>query len=497
MDPSSSHASKHDAELMTLLEAFGSACSLEEIAYAYCEAKGDMSKAGDILFQLQEKNSNDVFHAQNGEMNISQSAGLLHQDNIESSAFTRKNSKGGKPRKLSASMGTVSSFLGKSYSRPASTLLESTAKSKPLKIEVTGSPEDERDMETTESHFVPKTEVSTDTDIEEFLFSMLGDGFKLNMDMIRGVLGQCGYNVKKSMEELLALSANNLDKNNSVDNNVVRKLTGRCSKWETAASEENYLKSSTQCNIIEPSCLDKKSSNMSREVLQALFSAPERLEEELKPKRLEWGSNRSRVVGQKPVTKPLEDLSLSTKIEDRKMKLDDKDVVDEEDDYQILRRAAKQHWDAMKTYYEAAVDAFMKGDRKKATYLLEQGKYHNQKAREADEKSAGEILDTRKSDTQGEVITLDLHDHRPKEALSLLKLHLRSLANIPLAFRHLKVIVDTDAEDITKGKRKRMVVKFLEKESIKWAEEEGKPGTYLIQLDQIDPNKLNFVKVSE
>ncbi|XP_073112608.1 putative nuclear RNA export factor SDE5 [Elaeis guineensis] len=325
MDPSSSHASKHDAELMTLLEAFGSACSLEEIAYAYCEAKGDMSKAGDILFQLQEKNSNDVFHAQNGEMNISQSAGLLHQDNIESSAFTRKNSKGGKPRKLSASMGTVSSFLGKSYSRPASTLLESTAKSKPLKIEVTGSPEDERDMETTESHFVPKTEVSTDTDIEEFLFSMLGDGFKLNMDMIRGVLGQCGYNVKKSMEELLALSAKNLDKNNSVDNNVVRKSTSRCSKWETAASEENYLKSSTQCNIIEPSCLDKKSSNMSREVLQALFSAPERLEEELKPKRLEWGSNRSRVVGQKPVTKPLEDLSLSTKIEDQKMKLDDKD----------------------------------------------------------------------------------------------------------------------------------------------------------------------------
>lgn len=192
MDPSSSHASKQDAELMaleTLLEAFGSACSLEEIAYAYCEAKGDMSKAGDILFQLQEKNSNDVFHAGNGEMNISQSAELLHKDNIESSAFTRKNTKGAKPRKLSASMGTVSSFLGKSYARPASALLESTAKSKPLKIEVKGSPEDEHDMETAESHFVPKTEVSTDTDIEDFLFTMLGDGFKLNMDMIREVLG--------------------------------------------------------------------------------------------------------------------------------------------------------------------------------------------------------------------------------------------------------------------------------------------------------------------
>lgn len=64
---------------------------------------------------------------------------------------------------------------------------------------------------------------------------------------------------------------------------------------------------------------------MSREVLQSLFSSPERLEEEPKPKRLEWGSNRSRVVGQKPVTKPLEDLSLSTKIEDPKVKLDNKD----------------------------------------------------------------------------------------------------------------------------------------------------------------------------
>lgn len=192
MDPSGSHAFKHDAELMaleTLLEAFHSACSVEEIASAYCNAKGDMSKAVDILFQLQKKNSDDVFHVRNGEMNISQMAELLHRDNVEGSAFTCKNSKGAKPRKSSASMGTVSSFLGKSYARPTSALLESSAKSKPLKIEVKGSPEDEHDMETAESHFVPKTEVSADTDIEEFLFSMLGDGFKLNMDMIRQVLG--------------------------------------------------------------------------------------------------------------------------------------------------------------------------------------------------------------------------------------------------------------------------------------------------------------------
>lgn len=493
MDPSSSHASRHDAEsiaLETLLEAFGSVFSLEKIASAYCNAKGDVRKASDILYQLQEKTYNDVFHDQNDE--ISQSVELLHKDNVESLAFTCKNSKGLKPRKFSASVGTVSSFLGKSYARPASALHESSAKCKPIKIEVKGSLEDNQDTETVESHFVPKKELSTDTDIEEFLFSMLGEGFKLNMDMIREVLGQCGYNIKKSMEELLALSAKNLEKNNSVDNNMVRKSTSSRSKRESSLSEENYMNSSIQSNIAEPTCLDKKRSDLSREVLLALFNAPERLEEDSKPKRLEWGSNRSRVVGTKPVTKPLEDLSLSTKKEDPKVKLDDEDVLDEDDDYLILRKAAKQHWDAMKEYYEAAVVAFTNGDRKKANYLLEQGKHHKQKASEAEEKSAGKILFTSKSDIQGEV-PLDLHAHHPKEALDMLKLHLRLLANIP-SFGHLKVIVDADAKDTTRGKRKRMVMKLLEKESIKWTEHEGKPGTLFIQLDQIDPNKLKFVK---
>lgn len=33
-------------------------------------------------------------------------------------------------------------------------------------------------------------------------------------------------------------------------------------------------------------------------------------------------------------------------------------VAEEDDDYQVLRRAAKQHWDSMKQYYEAVSNLF-------------------------------------------------------------------------------------------------------------------------------------------
>ncbi|MCL7034767.1 hypothetical protein MKW94_025919 [Papaver nudicaule] len=45
------------------------------------------------------------------------------------------------------------------------------------------------------------------TGIEEFLFEMLGNGFELDMEVIRDVLGTCGYDAKKSMERLTDLSA--------------------------------------------------------------------------------------------------------------------------------------------------------------------------------------------------------------------------------------------------------------------------------------------------
>jgi hypothetical protein len=45
------------------------------------------------------------------------------------------------------------------------------------------------------------------------------------------------------------------------------------------------------------------------ELIEAIFTVPGRLEEEPKVKRHELGANRSRVPYQKPVLKPLEDVS--------------------------------------------------------------------------------------------------------------------------------------------------------------------------------------------
>ena len=56
---------------------------------------------------------------------------------------------------------------------------------------------------------------------------------------------------------------------------------------------------------MEQSNLDKEKSSLSMEILESLFHAPLRSDQEPR-KRLEWGLNRTRVVGQQVVSKPLE-----------------------------------------------------------------------------------------------------------------------------------------------------------------------------------------------
>lgn len=60
------------------------------------------------------------------------------------------------------------------------------------------------------------------------------------------------------------------------------------------------------------SSMEQKNANLPSEVLHSLFNVPERLEEQPKIKRLEIGHNRTRVLGQKPITKALEDNVLSS-----------------------------------------------------------------------------------------------------------------------------------------------------------------------------------------
>lgn len=126
----------------------------------------------------------------------------------------------------------------------------------------------------------------------------------------------------------------------------------------------------------------------------------------------------------------LKDIPFTNAMKFRSLRVRCNEVVDEEDTYWMLRRDVKEHWDKMKGFYEAAVKAYASGDRSKANDLLEEGRHHNLMAREADEKSAVEILESKKTDTEND-IPLDLHTHSAKESIRMLKKHLVSLANIP------------------------------------------------------------------
>ncbi|WOL07196.1 nuclear RNA export factor SDE5 isoform X3 [Canna indica] len=482
--------------LQALFEAFSTVCPLEEIALAYCKAGNDACKAGEILYLQQESSICGLSDRKNGK--FPQSGGLLDEDEFKSSTHLGKSSKGTKPKKLTATVGSISSVLGKKYVHRVSssrTRSGSNETTKPPKLEIKELSADTHEFES----FVPKSSIQTndclnDKDVEEFLFSMLGDGFKLSRDMIPDVLGRCGYDLKKSMEELLVLSAKTLNNGKAVDYGDTETSTGEGSKMENCFFKGTLANSSSSLSDIpEHPSTEQKNSDLPREVLQSLFSVRERSEEP-KKNRLEIGLNRTRVVGRQPVTKSWDDLDFPSTIElpNTIFHLRDGLVAEEDDEYHILRRAAKQNWDLMKQYYEAAVDDFTKGEKEKAKHHLEQGKYFNQKAREADEKAAAMLIEPRKGNKEDE-ITIDLQAHHSKEALDLVKFLLRSLANIP-TFRHLKLIIGADGEDSKKGKRRRLVLKLLDNESIKWCEDEHNQGTICVQLDQVNPNKLSFAK---
>ncbi|KAK2639101.1 hypothetical protein Ddye_026896 [Dipteronia dyeriana] len=91
-----------------------------------------------------------------------------------------------------------------------------------------------------------------------------------------------------------------------------------------------------------------------------------------------------------------------------------------------------------------------------------------------------------------EVLSLDWCELEPKEAIRLLRTNLTSLGGIP-SIKYLRVIVGTNDEDTTKGARKRMILKQLEKESIEYEEEENGQAI-LIRVDKIDPKRLSFAK---
>uniref|UniRef100_K3YS39 DUF1771 domain-containing protein n=1 Tax=Setaria italica TaxID=4555 RepID=K3YS39_SETIT len=469
MDLSHSLTSSSDNEtraLNTLLDVFGCAFSLDDIADAYIKAKGDVNKAGDFLTDLQLSLPHINAVEPSVETNLPQADKAVEENYMENSSQPRTLSQVDQaveekhtensdqmPEKLQktrAAFGTVSSILGKESARATATANVSSKRDKPLKVELPEYMRDDFKVKSDESDSVPRRETLNNRDVEEFLFCMLGEGFKLSMDVIREVLGSCGYDIKKSMEELLSFSEKGLDKMAESKHNAVQDVAAECSvsKGKCLGSQSTPSTHSSQEGMQRP-----KQQISPGELIEAIFTVPGRLEEEPKLRRYELGANRSRVPDQKPVLKPLEDLS--TYSTDFPVKVIVASKAINEEDYQNYRRAAKQHWDMMKQYYEKAADAFREGNKKEVDYLIQEGKRCYQMARLADEKSAGEIIKSKKVESRNE-LCLDLRKQDAANIPNLLRFHLKQLANIP-SIDYLLVIVGIDDGSFKMGQKRRKV----------------------------------------
>ncbi|XP_057507481.1 SMR domain-containing protein At5g58720-like [Actinidia eriantha] len=151
----------------------------------------------------------------------------------------------------------------------------------------------------------------------------------------------------------------------------------------------------------------------------------------------------------------------------------------EGDGYEVHRKAASQHWDSMKSYYQKAATAFSNGEREYAAYLSEKGRIYNKMTREADEKASQEIFKARNKSIEN-VITIDLHGQHVKQAIRLLKVHLLFGAYVR-SVQIFRVITGCGSHGVGKSKLKQSVINLVEREGIEWSEENR--GTVLIRLD--------------
>lgn len=224
-----------DKLLKSLLDTFGSAFSLEEIASAFCKAGRDATLAGDILRGMQTSLSADANHVYKGLRNCETSSKVLNYNDSDKSRYTnRNNSLASKLNRNPASVGTNSNIVGKDYVwriagsnkipdektpvkvKAASVATVSNVRekncvwriagsngtqtgTKPLKVEaksfaipvnISNEPLLSRDIHSSSSErSSSSSDVSLNDDIENFLFEMLGRGSQLERSAIREVLG--------------------------------------------------------------------------------------------------------------------------------------------------------------------------------------------------------------------------------------------------------------------------------------------------------------------
>lgn len=192
MEASGSNVPKYDDEeqvLKGLLDAFGPTFSLDDIATAYCKAGRNADLAGEILYDMQGSTSSAATYASNGEAKGDESPkSSCGNFSEKSDKATGRNSRASKPKTRPVCAGMVSSILGKDYIKSTPPVNGSYMGRKPLKLDSKVMPMSEL-WEIEAKSCSPKYDC-LHQEMEDFLFKMLGDGFQLDRDVIRQVLGR-------------------------------------------------------------------------------------------------------------------------------------------------------------------------------------------------------------------------------------------------------------------------------------------------------------------
>nr|XP_009789582.1 PREDICTED: uncharacterized protein LOC104237132 isoform X3 [Nicotiana sylvestris] len=434
--------------LEQLLDVFGRVVSLDDIAAAYCKAGRDPIIAGDILGDLQASTSITTTSA--SEEKIEDSLTLTSESEFEevgdSVTLTsesasdihakRAGPSSSKQKKLSVSMGTVSSMIPRDYVTNRPLIPETSTRIKPLKLSVDDFFTSEIRDEKAPLGAAAMSETLPGS-VEEFLFKMLGDRFSLDMSVIEDVVGQCGYDLNKSMDKLLDLSASTLGKRDDILDIGVQKSVespdfASVASHETPSMQDPTSRSKAKNMTKNGFNLSKKEKDryeLQKEVLQTLFNVPARHDGVDDVIRHVREVEKSRRLSQF-VVKPSQE-TVERQILIRTPQSDAKNGEENEESYEVLRKAVKEYWITMKEYYKAAAEAFQKGDQVKAHRFLEEGNFFMTKARETDEQSTQKLLENSYSK---EIVTVDLHDFEPKEAVRYLKFQLTSLCGISCSY---------------------------------------------------------------
>lgn len=451
--------------LNSLMEAFA-LVSMEETAAAYKEANGDPDKAAEIIGGFSDDRA----------MSCSSSSGSSSLGSTSSSEMYAESKCGldnwvkGKPKKkLVAATGMVSTVLGKDYVR-----------SKPRKESTRGK--------------CFNDSAGSKEETEQFLCSMLGDESELNMAVVRDVLCQCKYDVEKAMNVLLEFSASSTQPSSNGrctdDSANIREdsasligsddcLTDRSSDstshsseselqdnvWSMGYNRRNYFEVLVGSEAHLSTSSKVSESELPQKVLEYLFNTPRSSEH--KPSTMNWRN----------MVKKMEALGQSSQVCTSRDE-EPKPHADGEE-YRVCRESARQQWDLMRSYYQKAATAYTNGERDYAVYLSEQGRVHNKKALEADEKASQDIFQARNKSIEN-MITIDLHGQHVKQAMKLLKHHLLFGAYVR-SVRWFKVITGCGSHGLGKSKLKQSVIDLVQKEGIQWGEENR--GTLLIRLD--------------